>query len=209
MAITILRGNLPVMLPGQSYSGTLEAYAVAPFYGLFGTSNLALKFVNIFLWGVAAVVCYFLARLVLTRLGATAAALLVWVPGLALILLSTRAYPGYVTGFLAYLAALWCLGRVVEADEPTVLGSLHRRLLLGLAIWLHPMFTCLVAPAIVVVTWRHRRALLRWLGPARVGVVVGMAPFLGYNLTNGWASLHQPPVGCRAMSPTSTACRRS
>ena len=55
------------------------------------------------------------------------------------------------------------------------------------------MFACLVAPAIVVVTWRHRHALLRWLGPALVGVVVGMAPFLGYNLTNGWASLHQPP----------------
>ena len=193
MALTILRGNVPLMLPGQAYSGTLEAYALAPFYALFGTSNLALKLVNVFLWGVAAVVCYFLARLVLTRLGATAAALLVWVPGLALILLSTRAYPGYATGLLAYLAALYCLGRVAEADQPTVLGSLIAGFLSGLAIWLHPMFACLVAPAIVVVTWRHRHALLRWLGPALVGVVVGMAPFLGYNLTNGWASLHQPP----------------
>ena len=74
---------------------------------------------NIFLWGGSCRL-YFLARLVHTRLGATAAALLVWVPGLALILLLTPPYPGYATGFLAYFAALWCLGRVAETDEPTV-----------------------------------------------------------------------------------------
>lgn len=192
MAISILRGNLPLMLPGQPYSGTLEAYVVAPFYGLLGTSNLALKLVNVFFWAVAAVVCYFLARLVLTRLGATAAALLLWVPGLALVLLSTRAYPGYATGLVAYIAALYCLGRVAEADEPTVAGSLVAGFFCGLAIWLHPMFACLVGPAAVVVTWRHRRALLRWALPAFAGGVVGMLPFLGFNLTNGWASLEQP-----------------
>ena len=76
--------------------------------------------------------------------------------------------------------------------SPARSGSLVAGFFAGLAIWLHPMFTCLVVPAIVVVTWRHRHALLRWLGLALVGVVVGMAPFLGYNLTNGWASLHQP-----------------
>ena len=204
LALTILRGNVPLMLPGQSYSGTLKAYAVAPIYGLFGTSNLALKLVNIFFWVMAAMVLWFLARLVLTRLGSTAAALLVWVPGLALILISTQAYPGYATGFVAYLAALYCLGRVAEADEPAArLGSLVAGFFAGLAIWLHPMFTCLVVPAIVVVTWRHRHALLRWLGLALVGVVVGMAPFLGYNLTNGWASLHQP-MRSSPMFPTST-----
>ena len=193
LAIGILRGNLPFMLPGQSYSGTLEAYAVAPFYGLFGTTNLALKFVNIFFWAAAAVACYFLARLVLTRLGSTAAALIVWAPGLALILLSTRAYPGYVTGFVCYLLALWCLGRVAETDEPSLTACFVAGLFSGLAIWLHPMFTCLVAPAIAVVTWRHRRALLRWAAPGGLGLLVGMAPFLIYNIANNWASFHQPP----------------
>ena len=193
MAIGILRGDLPVMLPGQSYSGTLEAYAVAPFYGLFGTTNLAPKFVNVFFWAAAAVACYFLARLVLTRLGATAAALIVWVPGLALIMLSTRAYPGYVTGFLCYVLALWCLGRVVETEEPSLTACFMAGLFSGLAIWLHPMFTCLVAPAIVVVTWRHRRTLLRWAAPGGIGLLIGMAPFLLYNVTHDWVSLHQPP----------------
>ena len=193
MALTILRGNLPLMLPGQAYSGTLEAYALAPFYALFGTSNLALNSST-------------------SSSGSGRCRLLLPCPaGPHPVRGDGRGSPRVGTRPRPHPALDVGVPRLRETGSwPTSPRSIawaewpgrpaHRglvgRLPASSPVWpirLHPMFVCLVAPAIVVVTWRHRHALLRWLGPALVGVVVGMAPFLGYNPPTAGPSLHQPP----------------
>jgi hypothetical protein len=192
MAMNILRGHLPVLVAGNAYGGTLESFIVAPVYAITGASEAWLKGLNVAEWLAAAVLVYFVARLMLSRMPSLMAASVFWLGSGAMLWLSTRAYAGYATGICAYLGAFLVAGRQAQAERPSPGGAFLAGLLAGLAVWLHPMFLALMAPALLVVTWRHRRSLARWLVPVVGGGVLALLPMLVYNVANGWPSLNDP-----------------
>jgi hypothetical protein len=192
MALNILNGHLPVLIEGSSYGGTLEAFLLAPAFAFVGADAGWLKGFSVAEWFIAAVLLYFVARLVLGRLASLAAACIFWVTSGALIYLSTFGYSGYATGMCVMLGAFWVIGLEAKADEPTVWRAFFGGFLAGAAVWLHPMFVALLGPALLVVTWRHRRAIVSWLVPAVSGGVLALVPMLAFNAANGWPSLGNP-----------------
>jgi hypothetical protein len=194
MSLRILQGHPTWMIAHQDYGGTLEAWLAAPIMAVTGPSRLVLKGINLAAWLALVVVCYHLARTALSRTGAAAAALVVWVMSFVTLWLSTLAYAGYATGLLAAVACMLVAARQAAADRPSWGAAFLAGLFAGLAVWLHPMYLALVVPALVVTTWRHRRQLARWLPATVVGGIVGAAPLLIYNMANGWPSLDPPDL---------------
>lgn len=190
-AVETLDGRIRIVIPGNAYTATLEAFLFAPFVAVFGTHVVPLKLLPVLLWAAAAVLVVPLARRVLTGISPWVAGAVVWLAPGALLIVSTRAYFGYAGGVLAVIAAFLALAVVADAERSSVRPALVAGFFAGLAFYIHPMYSAVVLPAAVVVTVRHRREVREWWVPAIAGALAANLPFLGWNLRNGWASLEQ------------------
>lgn len=189
--LDVLDGRFRVIIPGNAYTATLEAYVFAPVVAVFGPHVVALKALPIVLWAAAAVVAIVVGRRLLEPGWAWAAGGIVWLAPGGLLIVSTRAYFGYAGGVLAVLGALWALGRVADAERAAVRPSLVAGFLAGVAFYVHPMYSAVVLPAALVVTWRHHRAVRTWWLPAVGGALAANLPWLLWNVRNSFASLDQ------------------
>ncbi len=190
-AVDVLDGRFRVVIPGNAYTATLEAFLFAPVLAVFGAHVVALKLLPIVLWAAAALLVVPVARRVLTGVWPWVAAGIVWLAPGALLIVSTRAYFGYAGGIVAVLAALLALAKVADAERSSVRPAFVAGFLAGLAFYVHPMYSAVVLPATVVVAVRHRRDLRGWWIPAITGAVGANLPFLAWNVRNDWASLEQ------------------
>ncbi len=194
-AMEILRGDLPVVFEGQAYTAVPESYLFAPFVWLFGAHIVALKLLPSVLWAVTAVLVQRVLRPIVGNTWAWVGASLVWLAPGASMVMSMRAYEGYASGMLvmvaAALAARWSLRRErPEARESALVGAL-----LGLLVYIHPMFVAVAIPIALVPSWARRRDPRRWWVPALAGAVFVNLPFLFWNARNDWDSLDQPTTG--------------
>jgi len=199
MAQEVLRGRTPLVLAGQNYSGTLEAYLYAPLHAILGPSSLALKLISTFFWFAVAYATYRVTSFTADRRLGILLGSVVWVSSFPVVLLSTQAYPGYSSGEVAVLVALFLLLKELTATGRDA-GTTRRRLLLGFctgfAVWSHPMFLATLFPAHLFLLVHKRRNLLNWVPPIAVGALVGISPLLVWNVANSWGSLEvlpQPP----------------
>lgn len=199
MAEEVLRGRVPLVLAGQNYSGTTEAFLYAPLHALLGPSSLALKLIPMLLWLIVAYATYRIGALLTDRRLGLLLGGVIWAASAPMVLLSTRAYAGYGSGAVAvFLALLLLLEELTVATGDG--GATRRRLLLGFwtgfAIWSHPMLLATLAPAHVYLLVHKRTELLRWLPPVSLGGLAGLSPLVVWNIANHWASLRiyeQPP----------------
>ncbi len=192
MALHILRGDWTVFLWGQEYMGSLEAILIAPFLWIFGPSALALRLAPMLLGlGFVATVYYFCARLISRTTGLLAAAFLALGPPF-FVVLSVRAYGGYVETLLfGNLLLLLALRGPAPAGWKTG-GTLRPRLLAwlfglvaGLALWTDMLIAPYLLAAAVIFWWQRRRDLLRGNGLLLVaGLLLGAAPAILYNILN-------------------------
>ena len=192
-AMAILDGDRPVVIRGAAYTGVVDAYVLASIHAVFGAHPVMLKVYSSLLWGAAAVTVGLAAR----RLGlrdslAVMCAWAVWIGSGSLIVLSTRAYLSYGSGLLvvslATLVAIGIVGRQrTDARTSALFGGV-----VGLAVFLHPMFLTVLVPLSAVASWRHRRDWRAWWLPAGLAAVAVNLPFLIWNVRNGWPSLEQP-----------------
>lgn len=195
-ALELLRGHAWVLVPGTPYGGNLEAWLDAPLAAVFGLSALRSKLEVTLMWLLAAVV---LSRSVrhLGRGPAAAAFAAVWLPGAALVVLSTIAYPGYAAGLLA-TSAVVVLARPL-LDEAAGAGgeSLASRgvrtlpwrtgaigVLAAVATWQHPLYGWVCAVTAAAVVWRQRRRALAVLPTLVAGGALGITPVVVTNLRN-------------------------
>jgi hypothetical protein len=198
MAVQVLRGQFPLLVAGNNYGGTFEAFLLAPLLVVAGPSSLLVKSVPILTWLLASVVLYRIAAPLVGRRRAALLGGVLWVFSSSMVVLSTRAYSGYGSGIVACLLALLLLLQELEPDPGD--HVLRRRLLLGFvtgfALWQHPMYLAMLLPAHAYVALRSWRAPVGFVAPLAVGTAVGLLPMLVYNVGNRWASLHvfpQPP----------------
>jgi len=187
-ALDVSQAHFGILIPESYYTALTESYLFSPFIQFFGAHVVPLKLMGVVLWFAASLAGAALgARLGGTRSAVTAFSLLWLVPG-AIMVVSTRAYLGYPGGVLVVLCSLLALVRIVQE------GLTRRRVviagfLIGLAFMMHPIYIGALAPAALVVTWRHRRAGREWYLPLAVGFVVGCGPWLWWNLRHHFASL--------------------
>ena len=215
MALRLPR-HVSVLLPGANYGGTLEAFLAWPLVHLLGPTAFAVKVVTMVLWAATALVTYSIVRLSNQPVVvAVSAASMVFVFSGSMVLLSTLAYPGYPAGLLAWACCLYSLAASAALSdstrpETTALRTgrfMHRwdyaaGFAAGIAVWMHPMFLPIALAAFTAAAWLHRRGFVRWLVRSGLGLVCGLGPFLIYNASSGWPSLHEGFNAVNAPYPT-------
>ncbi len=189
-SIGVIRdGRFPIVIDGNVYSAAIEAYVFSPVLTNAGGSVAVLKWLFIIIWAAAAAVAYGAATCLRDRRAGAFAAMIVWLAPGALLVLSTRAYMGYAFGLTVATGTIWATARVADLAEATPRSSALVGGLAGLAFYLHPMLTMIVAPVVAVASVVHLRDWRRWWLPAAGAAVAVNIPFLGWNLLNGLPSL--------------------
>ena len=180
-------GDVAAFFLNQPYGGTLETAFVAVSLEVFGSSVLALKLVPMALALVAAVLVWRTA--IELELGPTAqlcAPIVMWCGPAAGIWLSTKERGFY--GVALVLAAAYPLLALRLERSPTNRDVALLGLCVGLGWWQTPLTLLVAVPVVLWLAWA-RPALVRGLSLAVPAAVLGALPWLGWNATNGWASL--------------------
>lgn len=194
-AMEIVRGDLPVVFEGQAYTAVPESYLFAPFVWIFGAHVVALKILASALWAVVALLVHRQLRSVVGFNWALAAATFLWLAPGASLVMSLRAYEGYASGMLVVFLAAMATRRLMLRERATTRSSALVGALLGLAVYVHPMFVAVAVPIALAPSWVHRRDLRRWWLPSFAAAVLVNLPFIAWNITNDWDSLDQPTTG--------------
>lgn len=170
--------------------GTIETLCIAPFVVLFGPSALTLR-LGPMLLGLAFVATVYImaSRIYSRRIGLYTAALLA-VGSPFFVVLSVRAYGGYVETLLfGNLLLLLALAGGTPRGRSTWRAALTG-LIAGLAIWTDVLVAPYVALACLIFWWQRRADLRGRNGLALlVGLLAGAAPALAYNITRGAPTL--------------------
>ncbi len=191
----VRRHDLHIVFPGQQYTLPLESYLMAPVLAITGASDVVLKLVAVLEWAASAWLIGRIAGLFVSRAAAHVVSGLAWIGAGTLLVISTQDLAGYNSGLALSLAAVYLAARAATRRQPSRWESFAAGLCAGVAIWCHPMFAATTLPALAVTTWFHRRAWRDWWLMTAVGGVVGLGPFLAYNVRYSFPSLHFPDYG--------------
>jgi 4-amino-4-deoxy-L-arabinose transferase-like glycosyltransferase len=190
MALHIPRGDWSVFMWGQPYMGTFETFCIAPFLAIFGPSALSLRLGPLALGLIFIATTYLRAsRIYSRRVGLYTAALLS-VGSPFFVVLSVRAYGGYVETLLfGNLLLLLALAGKTSHGQSTWMAALTG-LVSGLALWTDLLVVPYIAVASLVFWWQRRADVRGQAGLALfASLIVGAAPALFYNLTHGAPTL--------------------
>jgi hypothetical protein len=191
----VRRHDLHIVFPGQQYTLPMESYLMAPVLAITGASDVVLKLVAVLEWAVSAWLIGRIASLFVSRAAAHVVSGLAWIGAGTLLVISTQDLAGYNSGLALSLAAVYLAARAATRQQPSRWESFGAGLCAGVAIWCHPMFAATALPALAVTTWFHRRAWRDWWLMTAAGGVVGLGPFLAYNVRYSFPSLHFPDFG--------------
>jgi hypothetical protein len=187
--------DLHIVFPGQQYTLPFESYLMAPVLAITGASDVVLKLVAVLEWAVSAWLIGRIARLFVSPAAARVVSGLAWIGTGTLLVISTQDLSGYNSGLALSLAAIYLAARGATRLQPSRWESFAAGLCAGVAIWCHPMFAATTLPALAVTTWFHRRAWRDWWLMTALGGLVGLGPFLLYNIRYSFPSLHFPDYG--------------
>lgn len=192
-----LDGELSTFYWGQSYGGTQEVLLTVPVFLLTGTSWLGLRIVPIVLSAVAALLVWRVGRRLFGEPAGTVAGLVFWIwPGFNIFWLTHQ--QGFYASNVVYCALLLLLAlRVAERPDALRVGAFG--LVLGLAFWQTAQIVPVAAGIVLWTVWKAPRALRR-LHVAVPLAVLGALPWIVWNVTHEWESLHQPEYGDKLQS---------
>ena len=193
MARHFTSGGFRAFYWGQPYGGTVETGLASTLFTVFGPSTGALKAVPLLLDAAATALTWRVGRRLTTEGAAVAAGALVWLwPGTYL-WWSIKERGFYEAGLCLTLVAALLALRICAAGngrtwpEWALLG-----LTAGVGWWQTPQVVYILVPVGLWLLW-HLRARAWRATIAVPGAVVGAAPWLWSNLSNGFASLRPPP----------------
>jgi len=181
-------GELPVFYYGQAYLGSLEAFTAAPLFLAFGSSAQLLKLVPLAYSLGFLVLSALVARRVFGDGPATLTAVYLALPPAMWALWSTKARGGYAEvlflGEALLLISLW-----LATQKRPPWGWLAWGLVAGLALWTHLLAVVYILPAVAFLALRRRRWVTSEVLAGCVGLLVGVAPLLVANFSDGYATL--------------------
>jgi 4-amino-4-deoxy-L-arabinose transferase-like glycosyltransferase len=178
--------SLPVFIWDSNYAGTLEAVITAIPFALFGSSILSLKLTIVALHVGACVLLWRVGRRVVDERAGVVAGCALWVwPGV-FVWWSTKARDYEVLLVCGLLVLLFAL-RIIE-DPQDKRNWLALGAAAGVGWWTNPQIAYLAVPAGLWILMDRPRSIVR--APiALAGFVIGAAPWIIWNLRNGWGSL--------------------
>jgi len=180
----VLDGRFRLIVAGNDYGATTETYLFAPILAIW-SGVWPLRVLPALLSIVAAFALYRLAVPLIGRIVALTVALIGWTASGAIVLVWSRPYMGYSTGFIAQVAAVAFACHAMRTTERLARTALLAGFAAGFAIWSHPMFGIVALLALAVPSvyrWRHLR---RWWLCLAAGGLVGVAPWLVFVYRNG------------------------
>ncbi len=188
-----MHGHFAVFFWVQAYAGALGDWLAAPVLAVFGPSALALKLCSVVLYAVAAVLVWRVGLRTVGERCAVTAAVLFWIWPAYLDWWSLKAYLAYSVVVVAGLLVLLFAMRLRERNSRVDAAALG--LALGIGWWSDPIVATVAFPSLAWLIWRRPEVLrLAWIAVA--GFLVGVAPWLAWNVVHGWLSLHlQPAAG--------------
>jgi len=192
-AYEVLHGKFSLVVGGNQYGSATEAYLLAPILA-FWTGIWPIRTMSVLLSAVAAFTLFLLARPFFGRTIAVVLALVGWTMSGAVVLLWTRPYMGYTSGFIAQVAALAFACQAMRTDRKARPNRLRRRVRHRLRIVEPPDLRCGRDD-------RGRHAVDPSL-PGHVGLVaspdcgglLGVAPWLLFLLGTGMPSSAGSPL---------------
>ena len=191
----------PAFFYGQDYMGSLEPMASALMVLLLGPSGFAVCLGP----AVVAVAALWALWLWAKDAGGPSAGPVTGLVALALCVVGPARYflfqfaprGGYMVALLFGAFLLWKSARMSAAlwagKPPSMLGFLLLGLVAGLGLWAHTILISAVLAAAILLLIGFRGAFWRYPKVLLVGVlggVIGLAPFLIYNIQRGWPSLN-------------------
>jgi hypothetical protein len=183
--LEVLGGHLRTVVAGNEYGSTTESYLVAPLL-TFWTGSAPLRLMAVLLSGLAAYALFRLARPLYGAVTATVVALIGWTTSGAMVLLWSRAYMGYPTGFIAQVVALALACQAMRSTQRLARTALLAGLAAGFATWSHPMFGVVALLALITPTLYRWREWRRWWLPLAAGGLIGISPWLLFMADHGW-----------------------
>ena len=184
-------GHVPLLFWGQNYGGTQEVLLTAPLFLVTGASAWSLRAVPFLLVAVTALLVWRIGLRISPPVSAVAAAALFWVAPAYLIFKTSHQHGFYAAGLFWSAALLLLVLRFAESGSRRDAAALG--LALGLAWWETPQIVTVAVPALAWLVW-YRRAVLRQAWVAIPFVLIGMSPWLAWNMGHGWSSVTNPPA---------------
>lgn len=194
MAMHMLDGEFTSMYWSSDYGGTQESWVAAAIFAVFGPSRPAVGAAAalpgmVFLLGL-----YLAGKELWGRRAGLAAMFLAALGPYYLIWHHTIPRGIYAVSLTMCVLMVWVAARMVHREPGTRAYAWYAFLLglfAGQAMWNHP-FTGAVALAVGLAVWRAdpKLAIRPRLLMLIAGVVIGCAPWLYYNLTHNWQTVH-------------------
>jgi hypothetical protein len=181
----VLHGSFRLVVAGNDYGSTTESYLIAPLL-LVWTGVWPLRIVFLVLSVSAAYTVFRLARPFYGPAPALAVALIGWSISGAVVLIWSRSYMGYPTGFIAQVMTLALACHAMRTSRRLSCTAAGAGLAAGFAIWSHPMFGAVAMLALLVPSLYRRRQVRTWWLPLAAGGVVGVSPWLVHMTEHGW-----------------------
>jgi hypothetical protein len=200
MARHFLAGKeMPTFYYGQHYMGSLEAYAVALMFALFGESSLVLRATPL-LFALATIpLLYLFVRKISGPFAATVSTSLLAVAPPVLLIWSTKARGGFIEILFLGALAWWLASRWYLAQRPPVSGACAVGLVLGIGWWTNTQIIYFMLPLGLVFLYRFfisdgRFVREKWRDFAVQTIfaftsfILGGLPYWIYNFQNEFAS---------------------
>ena len=193
MARHLLHGEFHVFFVGQTYGGSQESFVAGALFAVIGSSVVALKVVPIALHALTAWLLWRIGKRTVGERAAQLGALAWWIFPAVFVWWSTKEGAFYgatlVLGLALFLLALRF------ADRPSAVDAVGIGLTLGSGTWASPQIGYYAVPVAAWLLYKRGRWLLansRRLfehgAQVLVGLVVGAAPFVVYNVLHHGAS---------------------
>ncbi len=199
MAFSILRGEYPVFMPGLGYMGSIEAYATAVLFHLFGSSARLMYVVPTAVSILLVPLAGRLGRDVAGERGEMLAGVFMAAAPAFLVVFGNAPRLGYVETLLWGLVLFAAAARLIECSpgrERTLL--LVSGFVAGLAAWTNLLIAPFVASAAAAMAvFRWRMIASRKMGWALVGFAVGSLPFWIFNVRHDFWSFALMEAGER------------
>lgn len=180
----VLDGRFRLIVAGNDYGATTETYLFAPILAIF-SGVWPLRVMSGVLSVVAAYALYRLAAPLFGRVVAVTLALIGWTASGAIVLLWSRPYMGYTTGFIAQVAAVALACHAMRTTHRLWRTALLAGFAAGFAVWSHPMFGAVALLALAVPSIYRWRELRQWWLCVAAGGLVGVAPWLLFIYQHG------------------------
>ncbi len=190
MVQSFLRGDFHVFFFGNNYMGTLDAVLAMPVLALFGSSTLAVNFWPPVLCLATTVMLHRIMDRWFGFWGVVAGLAYLALPPAFSLFFAGEARTHYGLGLFLSALLMWQTVRLWEAEAWRPRPVFAWGLVAGLAFWTNFLSATAILPcALFLLATRRQRLSPRLLAWALLGGLLGAAPLIYYNATNGWPHL--------------------